>query len=301
MQSPDKRVRRRTMTALVSIAVAGGHLGAGLLTTSCGATTGQRITLETRVVAEAGVTAPFENAYGWSVTLTKARVSIGPLYYFNGPPVVASAPPLGPPVQRRANNHLRARKNNHLRDLLALFALPEAHAHPGHYTEGDALGQMLTPDTVDLLTPFDMAPADAVTGRYESARFTFQSPPEGPLAGEMDGHVVWLEGLAEKAGSTLPFRAVAGEPDILNADGAPFVEGCVFEVADIDSPGTVTLSIHPEVWLDQVDFAEVPTPPEGTRTDLTPGETPHKAFTRGLKKGTAYDFHFDPTTGEGPQ
>ncbi|MEZ4302538.1 MAG: hypothetical protein R3B70_46850 [Polyangiaceae bacterium] len=273
MHVRNRRPRRWTFTALASMAVLAGHLGAGALTTACGNTTGRRIQLETHVVAEAGVTTPFENAYGWTISLTRARLSIGPLYYFTGAPVIASAPRRG---------------------LRSLLTFPEAHAHPGHYTEGDALGQMLTPDTVDLLTPFNLTPADAVTGHFESARFTFQSPPEGRLAKEMDTHVVWLEGVAEKAGSTLPFRAFADEPDILNADGNPFVEGVVFETADIESPGTVTLAVHPDVWLDQVDFALVSPPTGGTFADLTPGEIPHKAFTRGLKKGTAYNFAYTP-------
>lgn len=266
------------MTAALSLALGALHLSAGALA-GCGTTSGQRITLATRVVAEEGITAPFVNDHGWSVTLTTARLSIGELYYFAGPPVVASlSPGRGSPRPRP--------------DFRGAFAFPSAHAHPGHYTEGDALGQMLAPDTLDLLEEAAMADAEAVTGHYESARVSFESPPQGELAAAMEGHVFWIEGEATKDGAVLRFRATADEADILNADGNPFVEGCVFETADIEASGTVTLAIHPAVWLDQVDFAEVPDPGDADHADLPPGEAPHKAFVRGLQKGTAYGFSY---------
>jgi hypothetical protein len=267
------RSRRLALSALASLALGAAYLGTGALA-GCGTTTGQRISLATRVVAAEGITEPFENSYGWSVKLTMARLAVGELYYFTGPPVVAS---LSPRL-----------------DYRRLLALPEAHAHPGHYTEGDALGQMLVPDTIDIVEETTLAGAEAVTGHYESARFSFESPPVGELAAEMDGHVVWIEGEATKDGAVLRFRATADEADILNADGKPFVEGCVFETVDIEASGTVTLTVHPSVWLDQVDFAGVPAEVDADRVDLPPGEGPHKAFTRGLQKGTAYNFSYTP-------
>lgn len=270
------------MTALACAALGALHLGLGALS-GCGSTTGERISLATRVAAQEGIAAPFENDYGWSVKLTRADVSIGELYYFEGPPVVASlspAPRLAPAPRF---------------DWRRALAIPSAHAHPGHYTEGDALGQMLAPETVDLTAESTLADAEAVTGHYESARFSFQSPPEGDLAARMDGHVVWVEGEATKDGASVLFRATAGEADILNADGNPYVEGCVFAITDIEASGTVTLTIHPAVWLDQVDFGALPPAAEGgERVDIPPGEAVHKAFTRGLQKGTAYDFAYSP-------
>jgi hypothetical protein len=265
--------RRLAVATFALLSLAALHLGAGALS-GCGATTGKRITLETRVVAEEGITAPFVNEYGWSVKLTTARLSIGALYYFAGPPVVASLPS-------------RPRL-----DWRSILAVPAAHAHPGHYTEGDALGQMLVPQTVELTTESALSDGEAVTGHYESARFSFESPPQGDLAAEMGGQVVLVEGEATKDGAVLRFRATAGEADILNADGNPFVEGCVFDVADVEESGTVTLAVHPAVWLDQVDFAEVPDDLDADRAILPPGESPHEAFVRGLQKGTAYDFSY---------
>lgn len=273
--------RRLAMIAAAALATATLPLG-GAVAAGCGSTGGQRISLGTRVVATEGVAAPIENEYGWSITLTAARVSIGELYYFSGAPVVASRG--GQPRSRPRAGPL----------LKGLWAIPSAHAHPGHYTEGDALGQMLEPRTVDLLVESALANAEAVTGRYESARFSFASPPQGELAGEMDGHVVWVEGEATKGGAVVRFRAAADEADVLTSDEEPVVEGCVFEAADIEASGTVTLTIHPGVWFDQVDFGKVEGAADADRVDLVPGEAPHKAFVRGLKKGTGYTFSYAP-------
>lgn len=265
--------RRIALSSALSVSLAALHLGAGALA-GCGQTSGRRITLATRVVTEQGIEAPFKNAYGWSVTLTKAQISVGPLYYFSGPPVVASWP------------------SEHRRSLDDWLAIPKAHAHPGHYTEGDATGQMLEPDTLDLLGSPGLADAEAITGRVESARFSFQSPPEGDLGPQMGEYVVWIEGEATRDDSVARFRATAKEPDILNADGNPFVEGCVFDAVDIEAPGTVTLTFHPAVWLDQVDFGEVLAEEDADRADLQRDTGPHRAFVRGLMKGTAYHFSY---------
>lgn len=276
MSLPRPLPRRLALTLGAALAVTAAHLATGALA-GCGSTSGQRIPLGTRVLAESGIGAPFENAFGWKIQLTKAHLSIGELYYFSGPPVVASRPPL-----RRAPTWENP------------FALRAAHAHPGHYAEGDALGQMLSPQTVDLLVQTDLGDAEAVTGHYESARFSFAIPPQGDLAAELKDKVVQLEGEATKGATTVLFRAGAASGDILNTDGNPWVEGCVFEAADIEAEGTVTLTVHPEVWLDQVDFEKAGPAAEGERVDLVPGESPHKAFVRGLKKGTAYTFHHTP-------
>lgn len=268
--------RRLTLTLGATLALTAAHLATGMLA-GCGSTSGQRITLGTRVLAEEGTAAPFENAFGWSVQLTRAHLSVGELYYFSGPPVVASLPPV-----RRSPT------------WESPFAIRSAHAHPGHYTEGDALGQMLAPQAVDLLVETDLADADAVTGRYESARFSFASPAQGDLAGELNDKVVQIEGEAKKDTTTVLFRASATVEDILNTEGNPWVEGCVFEAVDVEAEGTVTLTVHPDVWLDQVDFEKVTLAAEGERADLTPGESPHKSFVRGLQKGTAYTFHYTP-------
>ncbi|MBK8252035.1 MAG: hypothetical protein IPK82_05140 [Polyangiaceae bacterium] len=264
--------KQLSLATAAAAALVGAQLGLGATLSGCGETGGKRITLSTEVVVAQGATQSFFNDHGWQIQFTQAYLSVGALYYFTGPPVVAH--------------------NNSLPHWKGFLTIPTAHAHPGHYSEGDALGEMVEPQTINLLDPDFLAPSEAVTGHYESARFTFQNPPEGELAPMLESHVILIEGQASKENVTISFRATADESDILNADGNPFVEGCVFKVVDIESSGKVTLTIHPEVWFDQVDFSLVSPSENGEPVNLTPGEIPHKAFVRGLKKGTAYDFAF---------
>jgi hypothetical protein len=52
---------------------------------SDGQTSGRRVTLETRVELASNATS-FTTARGWNVTLTRAVISTGPFYYFDGAP-----------------------------------------------------------------------------------------------------------------------------------------------------------------------------------------------------------------------
>ncbi|XXX73591.1 hypothetical protein WMF30_38705 [Sorangium sp. So ce134] len=268
---------------LVAAALAAFALAPGCGEGGEGATTGKRLTLETRIAADAASVAPFTNALGWTVALSKAYLSVGPLYYFEGAPFTArlTAPAGGGPS---------------LLDRLARWAVPEAHAHPGHYQAGEARGQMAQPASVDLLQGTTaLADADAVSGLVRSARFTFGAPPAGPLAGELDGHVVVVEGRAEKGDLARVFRARARVEDVASdVTGEPAVEGCVFEEVFLDEAGVVTLVVKPSVWLDQVDFEEVAEGEGGAPADLEPEGQAQRGFVRGLKKGTAYALSFAP-------
>ncbi|MBK9260813.1 MAG: hypothetical protein IPM54_13465 [Polyangiaceae bacterium] len=65
-----------------------------LSSVSCTSTTAEkRVVLNTRIVADDAIDAPVVNAYGWSVVLTRAALSIGPLYYWNGAPAFAEWKP----------------------------------------------------------------------------------------------------------------------------------------------------------------------------------------------------------------
>lgn len=280
---PDRPGRRAALRA-AGLFAAG--LAASAFAAGCGegdSTGGKRLTLATRITADVTREQPFTNALGWTITLSKAHLSVGPIYYFEGAAFTARRAPRRPERERGGAAPLLER--------LARWAIPEAHAHPGHYQAGEARGEMTEPTSVDLMQgPAALADADAVSGRFRSARFTFGAPPVGPLADELDGHVVVVEGRAEKDAEARVFRARARVDDILNAAGDPAVEGCAFEEVVIDEPGTVTLVVKPTVWLDQVDFEEV----DGATADLPAGSVAQRGFTRGLKKGTAYAFSFAP-------
>jgi hypothetical protein len=255
-------------------------------------TTGRAIVLETKFGMKSTPTQPMVNAHGWSVTLSKAYLSVGALYYYSGDPVISRGP-----SPRRTDKTLFAWMDE-------LF-VKTAHAHPGHYVAGTAMGQMLEPTTVDLLSgSIELADGNGVSGLTRSATFTWQSPPRGPVAAKLDDQVILTQGLATKDDVTVEFVAKATDTEIANGDEQAEVAGCAFgdtpgEVGvDMDGDGTVTLTLVPRVWFDQVDFAYVipgtegaPLPNANGIIDIA-GTLAWQGFIRGVKKGTAYQFSY---------
>lgn len=285
-----RRHARAASMAAVAFAWLGVHLSGGAA--GCGgeddATAGRRVVLATRATAGSDVRTPFTNALGWSVRVTRAFVSVGPLRYFDGAPVLARTAPPPSPLWTTAT-----------RRAWDFVSIREARAHPGHYAPGEAKGAMTGSLAIDLVAPVSELPeGEGVTGPFRSATFGFASPPAGPLAAELGGAVARVEGEAQKDGETRAFRFVATADDVRGADGEPTVEGCPFEEVVVEADGVVTVHVRLAVWLDQVDFAELPaggaTPAEAAR-----GTKPHEAFARGLKKGAAYVFSFSPKASAG--
>jgi hypothetical protein len=275
-----------------------GALLAGLFATGCSSsndgsgTTGRVIALKTRAEVKDDLTQPKANALGWSVTISEAYLCVGPLYYYAGDPVLS---------QRHVDK-------GSWRNALAMvgdWLEKPAYAHPGHYIEGAAMGQMLTPTTLDLLAgSVNLANGEGVTGDTNSAKITWQSPPQGDLAAALEGHVVLTKGTAAKGGTTIHFIAKADEPDVHDGDDKAEVAGCAFgpkpgEVGvTMDGDGTVTLTLSPTVWFDQVDFSYVapgtagaPAPNADGDVDIA-GTLAWAGFVRGVKKGTGYEFSY---------
>ena len=271
----------------------------GCLATACSSssdsssgTTGQAITLKTRINIKDDLSQPRTNVLGWSVTISKAYLSVGALYYFAGDPVLS---------QRILPNSGRSNALAWLGD----FFIKTAHAHPGHYIGGAAMGQMLQPTTVDLLgNSLELADGNGVTGLTNSAKFSWQSPPKGDLASKLNGDVVLTQGTATKGDVTIKFLAMAADTEVVDGDKKVEVAGCAFganpgEVGvDMTSDGTVTLTLVPSVWFDQVDFAyvapgasEAPSPNADGFVDIA-GTLAWQGFIRGVKKGTAYEFSY---------
>lgn len=255
-------------------------------------TTGRVIVLKTKAAVRDHVNQPMVNALGWSVTLTEAYLSVGPLYYYSGDPVLS----------------YRMKRKSGFESLWASvgnWLVTPAYAHPGHYIEGAAMGEMLVPTTLDLLGgPVDLAVGDGVTGMTNSAKFTWQSPPQGSLAPALQGHVILTKGTATKGATTIQFIAKADAPDVHDGDDKVEVAGCAFGTSpglsgvNMDGDGTVTLTLSPAVWFDQVDFTYVAPGATGApAADATgvvdiAGTLAWEGFIRGVKKGTAYEFSY---------
>lgn len=281
MKSRKKPTRSRRALWLVALAVtaSAASLGGAVMLEGCSssATGGGRVVLKTRIELAPTAKASFDTGAGWNVTLTRVLLSNGSFYYFDG------APPLvGLPAERNWQYAQR------------LLGLSTAHAHPGHYQAGNALGQALEAWSVDLMAgPTELATGDGVTGTYRSARFSFGSPPVGPLARELGGHVVLAEGSADKAGEeTHYFRAVAELADIEKSAADGHIEGCQFVEAAIARDGTVTVTVNPAVWFNIVDFTQAEVGSADAPAELAPDSQPKIAFAQGVAQLNAYRFAY---------
>jgi hypothetical protein len=228
-------------------------------------TTGRRVSLEVKIAASPE-SKEFTNAKGWRVTLTKAAISTGALYFYEGEPLFAS----------RARGWVRS-----------------ALAHPGHYQPGDARGELLTPSSADLLAGGTLGAGHGVSGPVRSATFAFGVPVRGPLAGELGASVAIVEGKAVKGMETRAFRVELRPEDVQDHGGAPEVQGCPFTPADMQSDGVVTVTVRLTTWLDQVAFDDVPTSADGTPV-VVPDGLARNQLVRGAKVGLAYVFSYAP-------
>lgn len=271
----SRLLRVTTLTVLGSL----GALAMALCIEACGAdseTSGRRVVLDTRVEL-ASDAAAFTTGAGWRVTLTRAVISTGAFYYFDGAPPLVQ---LEPQPRRQF--------------ALDVLGLGSAVAHPGHYQQGNAVGQMLEPWSVDLLAgPAELPLGDGVTGVYRSARFSFASPVVGPMASELDAHAALAEGIAERAGEEpRRFRAIADLADIERSAAQGHVDGCEFHELDVEDAGVVTLSVNPKVWFDLVDFSELGPMLDDTPLEFPVGSQPKIAFAQGLAQLSAYEFTY---------
>jgi hypothetical protein len=258
---------RRAFTVMGgAAALSVAELGLGVGCSDDVGTGGKRVELST--IAKPGPLS-FVNAYGFRFEIERALLSIGPLRYLEGAPVSRS-------WIRRA------------------FSIREAHAHPGHYVEGGTLGEMLVPTTVDLAAgPAELGSGPGVTGTARSARFSFQDPAQGELAEELLSHVVLVEASASSEQASLRVRFTASIGDVVDAEGQPFVAGCVLEGGAITDNGTIELTVLPSLWLDQVDLTELAGSGDEP-IDVVAGTVAHRAFVRGLKKAGVYGFTYIP-------
>jgi hypothetical protein len=254
-------------------------------------TTGERVVLHAAVRTDPAFTPTFTTNFGWNVTLTKAAFTVGALYFFNGPPAFTR---LELPASR-------PRPPGFIDYFDRLLGVREAWAHPGHYQAGDAVGQILSPSSYDLLSgaPWPLADGDGVTGSFRSGSFLFANgAPVGPAAAALEGHAAFAEGSATKADGSTPapiyFRVYADFAEIAAeaADGA--VDGCVFDPAEVSATGTVTLSVSPNVWFNLVDFSAVAPGTPAAPTLIGPADKARVGFVTGLAQLNAYRFSYTP-------
>ncbi|AGC49257.1 hypothetical protein MYSTI_07985 [Myxococcus stipitatus DSM 14675] len=229
------------------------------LSLGCGSEAERRaFTVETTAIA----LSQQPNERGWRITLDTAQVSLGPVRFFEGRVLLSSRSPRF--------------------DLFSLIG-GTAHAHPGHYIPGDALGELLVTQTVNLLggvTP--MGTASAVTGEYGSLELTLPAPTATTDAqGVLKGHAVRLSGTATHAERGQVRFDVA-------ADLPKPVAGVRFEKSLGKEAGRVRISVDLRKWMDRIDFATA-TDPDADGTYTFPADSQaQNALLRGVEDTTAY-------------
>jgi hypothetical protein len=262
-----------SILAFSAFVFASGFAGPAL--SGCGdaadTTTGKRLQLKTRI--EAPNAATFTSATGWDITLTKAALSTGPFYYFDGATIFSQ----NTGGWRPAFEHF--------------IAGSTAYAHPGHYLKGNARGEMLSSASVDLVAgAAELTAGDGVTGLVRSATFSFGAPAVGALATTLGSHVLVLEGKAQKGADARLFRADIDAIDIADQQGRPILEGCPFKDVEFTANGTVTLRINVPLWFELVEFEQLPANAEGMVVAMT--GIARNQLVRGLRAGDRYNFSF---------
>jgi hypothetical protein len=214
----------------------------------------------------------FDTDTGWRVTLSQARVALGPIYAYADPGVSAAG------------------------TLRALLGPKVARAHAGHDPLGgravraEFLGQVV----FDALAPGGLALGDVEGTAGHAAEVTVDlSPPVGTAAspdGPTRGRQAWIEGVAERDGAQVPFR---GGLDIPDEGIAHRIEGIGLD-ADIDDGGTLTLGVRLRAWLGAARFDRLTEQdPDGVFV-ITAASQPRTAWYLGLRSVAAFHAHWTP-------
>lgn len=275
--------RRRLFTAATDgLALSVLGLALAVATEACSSdsdsgTSGKRVVLHTRVTVSPSAKRKFTATSGWDVTLSAAAVSAGPFYYFDGvPPLVL---------------HSEQKTWHYAANFLGLGT---AHAHPGHYQAGNAMGEMLESSSADLLGgAVDFPDGNGISGVYRSARFTF-AEASGPARKVLAGHVALAAGVAEKVGEAPRyFRAVADLSDVEKHATRGEVAGCELKEADVQADGTITVTVDPKIWFELVDFSDAQEGSAGAEADLPSDSLAKVGFVLGVAQLSAYEFSYE--------
>ncbi|CAM3166024.1 hypothetical protein G4177_00040 [Corallococcus sp. ZKHCc1 1396] len=205
-------------------------------------------------------TAP--NAHGWTVTPEAVQMSVGAVRFFEGRVLLSRAPRF---------------------DWYSLIG-GTARAHPGHYVPGDALGEVLKVQTVDLLAAGGafLGDANAVTGSYGSLELTLVTPTAATDAQNvLGGHQVHVRGTAlHTTGATVRFDAAVDLPKA--------IEGVRFERELKQEPGAVSIAVDLGKWMSRINFATASLPDAAGVSTFPADSQAQNALVRGVEDTSAY-------------
>lgn len=249
------------------------------LTPACGDTTGsQRVAFAVEAAGperDAAQPLAFDNDQGWSITLSEARVALGPVY-------LNTIAPLEGGLWRRLGDAL----------------LPSAYAHGGsHLSAGRIVGQVTTQVEVDALAPaMTVIPGggDGVGDAALTAEVWLFNRD-----GALGGAAMRVAGVARRGEVEVPFEGSLVIDQGLVATGGTIdearrVRGIPAPVTLVDG-GSLRVRVDPRGWFDGADFSELA---RGTARDgryrFSNADNVGRAFAARARSRSAFSISFDP-------
>lgn len=184
--------------------------------------------------------------------------------------------------------HARAARPRPFRlwDLL----VPDAFAHPGHYSGGDVTGELPGLFVLDWIAGDGEALGDAalLVGAYHGLNFTFRAAAELPASDPLAGHSAQFAGVARKGPAEIAFTALLDLDEDARLIGAPFA-------LDVDEGTELTLGLRlllrdpsgAATLFDGVDFAALDDDGDGA-VEIVPGDAAHNIIRRALQSHVFY-------------
>ena len=198
------------------------------------------------------------NEFGYTVELTRADLRLSRLAFFEGDPLFTS---------------------NGWRNRLADLFVSTAYAHPGHYTPGEALGDLLVEQSFDLLdaNPQLWGNGNGVTGEYASAELNL---------GFGGSASIELEGTATGPAGTIPFVVALRDTRQLN--------GLTVGHTIDDRPFEFMVTVYLQELVQRMDFGRAASAEEieaaSGPIELDEETQPYNAFQRAATGNLTYAF-----------
>ena len=228
----------------------------GMLAAACGSDTGRaRVDFDANVISQQ--LSGDANEFGYTVELSRAELSLTRLAFFEGEPLFTRT------------------WQQTISDLL----ISPAYAHPGHYTPGEALADILVEQQFDLLSdaPMRWGAGNGVTGDYASAELDLGNGASAAIV---------LEGTATGPAGTIPF--------IASLDGAQEIIGLTAGFEVLDRPMEIDVHVDLNALVERIDFGRVASAEEIANAQepllLVPDTQPYNAFSRASIGNGTYRF-----------
>lgn len=243
---------------------------------SCSQTAGEEIRFSTAVVGSSADNNPaeFTTYAGWKVSLTRALMVAGPIYYYEG--------------EAQASWIKR------------LFTTNKAYACPSHaqYNKGSVLGEVLEQYVVDLLNaqPTHTGDVYGLSGTVRAAELQLHPPATIPVASasadihQLEGDTILVEGKAEKDGASISYIAHLTIPDEGIMRVVESISGEV-ELAKSQN-GTLLLMVLLDQWFANVDFSTLHQQDENDRFLFSEDTQAYSALLRNVRSRYAYRINW---------